>query len=677
MSSKVRNLFGRASTSRPNGEQTQDELVREICQLYSKLLGERVERMFAGADDLLFEMVERATSNVEQAVYLDTMRAVRLERPRLTVSFNQGLRACFLPGYKLQEPALPDGRVDFDSLSLQDNATLEQNIAVVNMATKAASLFSYALRDLERRLEYLIEKQGAKLSPLALSPNGLCEAFRTALEPLNVELDIKLVIYKLFDRLVIGSMGPVYQELLGLLDRHGIAAPAAAPATAAAAGSAHLAPGLTVGPGKLPKIDANTLGSLRYLASGGMSNGSMGYSDAMLASDLAHMASGQVFPGMESAQTWALMQKAELVGRMFNNILTDSSIPDAYKPLFEELRFPVIKTAIRDAHFFSDDKHPVRSFINELSALAASTRNDSHEAHESLQTLAQQVRQRFDPAAEMLRPTTLRPQPVPQADIERFLEEQLAQGRERRRAIIDKARKIVAQELQLAMLGHTPVRAVMPLLHSGWAPMMGVTLLRHGMDSSRWSHGIHLLSRILSSVDLRGTDAKRALAREGLEPDIRGRFDEVAMPGDTVDRLIVTLIAAWHEADAGHTTAGAGSGPAAPPSDPAAPVNDDPRPVNTERQLLDLLLTPSAWFRVFDNRSGETRWLKLIGWDVEAQLVSFGEFDTNHPLALSAAQLYHDLMLRRSEPIDPTPAARSALEQHIVNYAPLSDHPID
>ena len=84
-------------------------------------------------------------------------------------------------------------------------------------------------------------------------------------------------------------------------------------------------------------------------------------------------------------------------------------------------------------------------------------------------------------------------------------------------------------------------------------------------------------------------------------------------------------------------------------------------------QLLSLLLASGAWFRIFDRRSAETRWLKLTSYSADAGRVAFAEFDGNNVLVLNTRQLMDDLLARRSEPIDPTPAAKSALEQYILS----------
>lgn len=738
-------------------------LVETLRRRYCELLAERLEGMFEGADDLLFDMSRRATNNSEQRLYMDTMRTVRLDRPQITDRFRREIEACFSPGFSVG--ARPqDQPVDFDKLSLQDNATLELNIAMANMETKASGLFRHSLWEIERRIGWLIRMQNVAMSPHAMSPGGLCGAFRNALESLNVELEIKLVIFKLFDSQIIGELGWVYGEMLQLFDQHGATPPpgeGGVPGAAmfgngntgfnrSTAGSLPTAPGGPLGAAQLhnmPKIDAGTLEALRYLSLGAQSApvARAAYTDAALANDLNQIANGQLMPGVDLTAAWSLLQRAELVGRMFTDILTDPNIPDGVKPVIEELRFPAIKSALHDREFFTDPAHPMRAFVNELSSLAATARSGAGVVPAGLEKLVRQMRDRFDPGSEGLASMARRLEPIAQTDIERFLEDQIKQGQQRRKAILEKARKVVAQELEIALLGHSLPGPALALLNSGWAPMMGVTLLRAGIDSDAWRQGQDVLKRIIRSVDAQVPTRQRLIAAEGLSQALRELFTEVGMPEAKSQALIGGLESLWPDtsnppsitvadfeavaaaAEAGTRTAASAlqpeastagphvtelqapaTGPSmaaaaapepgiAPPpeaeselAEAQAPAVAAPQPASflpplredlapaaaavheeplmpSVPQLLSLLLASGAWFRIFDRRSAETRWLKVTSYSADAGRVAFAEFDGNNVLVLNTRQLMDDLLARRSEPIDPTPAAKSALEQYILS----------
>lgn len=694
MSAEVHQLYPSQAQSTPpeegqtHAQKTAAAVVAELCARATAQLGERLQRMFEGADDLLFEMSERALNNDERRVYFDTMRVVRLERPQLAQAFERAVARCFEPDWKPNAPRQTLDQIDFSHLAMQDSETLEQSIAVANMESKAESLYRHQLWELERRLDALSRMPGARISPRAFAPVGLCEAFRSATDVLSVGFDIRLVIYKLFDRLVIGDLAPVYLEALQLLEGHGVramslgAVPPRAPggpspvslqAQGSLPGFETVAPASPLPPsfaGAPPPyaaaslIDAHTLGALNYLGSGGPLTQPRYYTDAMLAAELAAAARGQAVQGLDSGHAWASVQRAGLVGRMFNDILSDPHMPGSIKPIFDELRFPAIKSALRDIRFFSDAQHPVRQLINELAAMAASSRAAEPDTQARMRELVSQVRAQFDVAAEQVRPAVEQAQAVADSDIERFLENQIEQGRRRRQAILDKAKRVVAQELQIHTLGHRVSERAWPLLHSGWAPMMGVTLLRQGVGSDAWVSGVELLREIVRSLVAVAPEQERT----ALIGVLRARLGEVGMSAPRCDELLEGLSACHAELDARIELGQQRAQSAADAQAVAATAAEEPEPAAAEEpaspeRLLQLLLTPGAWFRVFDREHGDTRWLKVTVYDEAASRVAFAEFDGRNALNLDGNDLFEDLMSRRSEPIDPSPAGRHLLRE--------------
>jgi len=725
------------------------ELLRELRGLVMRGLGERLNRMFDGADDLLFGMSEKAQNNDQQRVYFDTMRTMRLSRARLAEEFDARLRENF-DGTAGRPSAERREDIDFDQLSLQDSEELEEAIAISNMVGKADGAYRDALFDLDHRLERLADLSPVHLPLAALSPVGFCDAFRASIKIIDIEFAIKLVLYKLFDRLVLGDLGPLYGEILALLERLGVRpdrapvrrqAPVAAPepraqgsdgggdggaqplaadgaASGAASGATFGAAGGQGGPGDaglrqmgdgggpsgpldphtlqtlrqlgmLPQtggyassgapLDSQTLGALQQLGMlPGMGGRSAAYGqgpspyagsifpggvqgDAMLASELVAVASGQSVQGVEPGRAWAMTQRAGLVGRMFNEIVADPNLPRGVTGALEELRFPVIKTALSDVSFFSNPQHPVRSLINDLASMAAATRAGGSEAATRFEELVGKVKQQFDLDAEAVRPKAREADPLQEGEIERFLDDQLAQGRERRKVIVDKVRRVVAQELEM-QTGTQPVPdTLQPLLRSGWGPMMAMRLLRHGHDSELWRAGMELLHRVLFALNPNSPNARTPAEREALRRDLVNALGEVGMSQDRIDSLVKGLDHALNDVD--HSGDVEAPVPAVPAGPGDLPAPDPAAAEVSPEALLNRLLVTGSWFRVYDRANRDTRWLKVMSWYPQTQRVSFAEFDGNNALTLHTRDLLDDLLVGRSEPIDTSPAALHLLAQ--------------
>lgn len=600
-------------------------LLEELRALAGQQLAARLDRMFDGADDLLFEMAGRATTNSEQRVYFDAMRIVRLNRPKIGRAFRGQIDASFNPHPPKADKAKGAG-VELDTLTLQESTTLERQIALSNMATKAEGLHKQALFELQRRLTWLAHAYRAPIATDALQPPAVCTAFASSTESLDIEFAIELVIYKLFDRCVMGELADLYSQALALVKQHtqampsqwatgapvsnlarppgrvqesmvadagfGNVAPAAsppimpspqgsallsgpfAPAPPVVAGPAPLtgamrhlgmmpqpaayAPGLPAAPmggvpapiggtalptglladggvGGMTTIDPMTLQSLDQVSAADTQ--AAVYTDGRLAFDIASAARGQPVPGWGFQQAAAYVQRAGLVGRMFNTILTDPNLPADIRPRFGQLRMSVIKTALNDVGFFADPDHPVRGMVNEVATMAATARAAGEESLRRIEDLVGQIQQQFDIAAEAVRKPPDDAAMVVPRQAEKFLQQQLEESDARRRAIVDKVKKIVGEEQHLRTIGRRIPAEARPLIDSCWAPMMAMHLLKRGPESEAWQHGLAQLGRIVDALDPRSVEVL-TIDVKALTEELAGELRGAGLSKDRVQSAI-------------------------------------------------------------------------------------------------------------------------------------------
>jgi hypothetical protein len=60
----------------------------------------------------------------------------------------------------------------------------------------------------------------------------------------------------------------------------------------------------------------------------------------------------------------------DVVGSLFDQILSDSRVPPQMARQIARLQLPVLRVALSDQTFFSTRRHPVRRFINRMASLA-------------------------------------------------------------------------------------------------------------------------------------------------------------------------------------------------------------------------------------------------------------------------------------------------------------------
>ena len=196
------------------------------CQVHmANELGQAMARTMAQIDDALFDLADHATDNKEQALYFDAMREVRLKRSAM----ESGFKDDFITGGNddikaVREPPATFGDPDTSTmeLSIVDSDALEQSLAVANMITKVTDTCREQLAALNIRVGKLLGDQDLKRYRNPLGPERVCATFERACEHVDLDVKIKLLILKLFDRYVASEMDAIYRSANHFLAQAGV-----------------------------------------------------------------------------------------------------------------------------------------------------------------------------------------------------------------------------------------------------------------------------------------------------------------------------------------------------------------------------------------------------------------------------------------------------------------------
>ena len=171
----------------------------------------RLSTLFDNADDSLFEMADRAASNTEQALFFEAMRAVRLQRHGISNSCGQRLvrEMEALNEAAAPQRATPASNFAIDSLSLVQPDDLEQTVALDSMVGRVVERNRQALSHLAIRLNSLVKVQVDETNN-PLGPAVLAQIFVDALAEMSLDIKVRLIILKLFERYVFNLVDPLY-----------------------------------------------------------------------------------------------------------------------------------------------------------------------------------------------------------------------------------------------------------------------------------------------------------------------------------------------------------------------------------------------------------------------------------------------------------------------------------
>ncbi len=411
-----------------NQRTTLPPIVHTIRQQSKKQLNELLQNLFNNTDDALFELADRSQSDQHQEMYFDSMRMIRLHRKTLASNFIRGLNDSYQDAFN---PSASVGGEEKDEIDAEDYALLgqdelEMTVAVSGIVSKVTSQYSIAVMQLTKRLDFLAKRTTITERNNPLGPHALSSLFADALETLEVDIKIRIILMKLFERFVMERLGPVYENAnRALVDadvlpdlknkapkRAGPVARATGTARQQNAGYSDHSGGFNSMAGSAGSIGFDTVQSLLSGTgtvsgsgsanhSGGHQQGSgVGPGSPVMA--LPRLDSGELIqvlsrlqdaaqvdpinieqiPELSDVRSLVLAQPdtakkslgqadddaVNFVGMLFDYILNDRNLAIPMKALIGRLQIPIIKLAIIDKTFFEKNAHPARALLNELSS---------------------------------------------------------------------------------------------------------------------------------------------------------------------------------------------------------------------------------------------------------------------------------------------------------------------
>ncbi|MCQ6260241.1 DUF1631 domain-containing protein [Pseudomonas sp. Q11] len=502
-----------------------------------------LQGLFDNADDTLFEMADRARNDVDQNLFFEAMRDLRLKRKSIEREFIEQFFEAFvsLAQYDLTQATLTPAQAS-PPQAQRSHDDLERHLAVEAMVTRVLSRDGASLEQLTARLSVLLTRPlASQQNPL--SPALLCENFLQAARNLGVEIKVKLILLKLFERYVLSECDQLYSEANQLLAATGILPDLKVSPLRRASDRADDAPRTKVESAANPKaaeVDDSVqevfaaLQKLLMQVRGSVaptleaSAPAQPISTRDLLRLLSHLQQYVPAPAIEDefdlrSQLEQLLTRVSvrsgksrvvdvadedvinLISMMFEFILDDHNLPDSFKALIARLQIPMLKVAVQDKSFFSRGNHPARRLLNEIAAAATGWGDCDDHQRDSLYLRIEQVVQRLlndfvdDPAifSELL------------ADFLAFtsderrrseLLEQRIRDAEEGRAKAELARLRVEGVLNQVMLGKVLPQAVVEFVQHAWSQVLLLTCFKHGKYSAEWQADVLTLEQLIWSV---------------------------------------------------------------------------------------------------------------------------------------------------------------------------------
>lgn len=217
------------------------------------------------------------------------------------------------------------------------------------------------------------------------------------------------------------------------------------------------------------------------------------------------------------------MQTIDLVGMLFEYMLSDDHLPDSVKALLSYLHTPFLKIAFIDKGFFEQPEHPARVLLNSLAEAGvrwvSNDGSDQYDIFTKIKTTVFRLLHEFKNDvrifAELLIEFNAYTNNVARRQelMERRALEK-AQGEEKLR----EAKLQVNHEVRSRTDNREMPSAILLLLLQPWSDYLSFVLLRYGDKSESWARALKAIDDLLWSLEPKTTQQDKVTQMELQEP---------------------------------------------------------------------------------------------------------------------------------------------------------------
>ncbi|MEO7252072.1 MAG: DUF1631 family protein, partial [Arenimonas sp.] len=387
-------------------------------------------RVLGKADDWLFEVAQKEGS-VAGSAPLDAMRVLRQSRGTLEVDFTRHFEQGFESLQRQISQAGSDGQV----LSLVEADQLEAQLASEVLVESISRAHGPALDAVERRFALMVGVVKLDTGMNPLSASSLANGVRSAQTSVSLPDNLRVVLFKIYERELVASLGELLSELnarmtgAGILPELGSPRPtdeagpqvSSLPATAPVAdgpgddrdnfdalcallhswrpqfgGSAVAdarggATGDSVAAGSRRPLALNEMMSVLSLlqpsvpqaVQEAMANGEASLSQ-LIKREMLQSASRIGVPPDQVRMSSEHEDAVDLVGMLFDVLLDERDFESQARTLISRCVVPYVKAAVMDRRMFQYKTHPARRLLNSLSEAVEGNKGEGPQEKELL-----------------------------------------------------------------------------------------------------------------------------------------------------------------------------------------------------------------------------------------------------------------------------------------------------
>ena len=242
----------------------------------------------------------------------------------------------------------------------------------------------------------------------------------------------------------------------------------------------------------------------------------------------------------------------DAVAMLFDVVFEEAAIPDRLKAQIARLQIPVLKAAMLDRNFFSEQNHPVRRMLDAIATLSVHLpENEAGNARlDAISQMVSRVLENFeqdiavfDAAAAELEAMGSTLEETLEETVDVSLQQDIAQIKQAERAEL--APVIVHDFINRALNDQPVAEAVREFLRRDWARLLTMDYIEEGEQGAHFNSSIETMRELVWSVQPKADmDARLMLVRilPGLLKRLREGTAKMNFPAKLADRFFATLV---------------------------------------------------------------------------------------------------------------------------------------
>ncbi|MFL0810542.1 MAG: DUF1631 domain-containing protein [Agarilytica sp.] len=539
-----------------------------------------LEHMFSATDDLFYELSKRASSNNEQNLYFESMREIRVKKEGLISAFQRSLHTEFdnlvVPSNIAARPKPAPVQSDDDvNLAIVEGDDLEIELALKNMSNRARESYKNELYELSVRLDHLLLQATVDEENNPLDPQQVAKAFvSSCLENLKISIKTRLILFKLFEKHVLKQLGHIYSDANQLLIETGILpkvpkslrkkSGVATPVETARENKPETNVSATAGgENRTISLSPEMLASLMSAIRGASQQGQAPYyfysnnpGPVLPTQDLAsHLTTKQPVVDHKIARSepkvvlrdlvsellskknpsapQSLGQTDEdtinLVAMFFEKVLEDKDLPLVVQSLICRLQIPILKVALKDNSFLTDENHAARILVNTITTSGIqfdeSKPLERDPLYRAIADGVQTINRQYSIDDSVFSQVQEEIEALVKKEVRKstMVENRTTQT-EIGKAKIRNAKTFAQSTLFDKLKDEKLPPAISEFLTNTWLQVLVITYIKEGKDDAMWVENEQLVSDLVWLCKSHQDERSKARAQR-LKPEILGRIE--------------------------------------------------------------------------------------------------------------------------------------------------------